>query len=169
MARRLSNTHPNAETGPDGIVMEGPYLPMQINLPETIGPVFLIGPFSGRRCLSYSPLPAPVIPFAGRRAWFRLFSAVTLAHIIVPVIHRFLTYFPAATEVGPMRPTPPRRRREAPSPPGCGDGKRIPRALEPSPPEQSPPLPYRLPSGGQNHLKLLHHQARDTLQEGEGA
>ena len=74
----------------------------------------------------------------------------------------------AAMEAVPLRPKPPRRRREA-LPSRCrGSGKRLPRATDP-PLLRPLLLPYKLPTCDPEQRKSPHHQARDTLQGDEGA
>jgi hypothetical protein len=75
----------------------------------------------------------------------------------------------AAMKAVPLRPMPPRRRREALLSRCRGSGKRLPRAAGPLLLQLPLLRPHRLPSCDPEQQKSPHHQARDTLQGDEGA
>lgn len=110
-----------------------------------------------------------VNPFPDPRALPGRFSFHVLACAIESFVNHVLTNFRAATTGEPLIPMPPRRRSEAMPPQGSGGNNRLSRAADPPVLELHLRHRCRLPSGGPEQQKSLHHQARDTLQGDEGA
>ena len=141
---------------------------MQTDILKAIGRKSVIGlmPWPSR----YQGSPHRVKRPAPDRRYFPVIVPVPVfARALALFVNPLPSTLPAAMKAVPLRPMPPRRRREA-LPSRCrGSGKRLPCAADP-PLLQRPLLqPYRLPSCDPEQQKSIHHQARDTLQGDEGA
>jgi len=156
-ARRLSNNFPTfgmAFSVPSRWRVRNSL--MQIELLAVKGPKF------GTTCRTEHPA-------SDHRVLATTFTGKAFTRAIESFVNRFLMHSPAATKAVPLVPMPPRRRREATSPQRCRGEKRLSRAAVPLILELPLRHRCRLPSGGPQHQKSPHHQARDTLQGDEGA
>ena len=141
---------------------------MQINLHDTMGPESAVIVRRWRERDNESP-HRPATPGPDPRVLTGRFSVHVLARAIESFVNHVLTNFRAATTGEPLISMPPRRRSEAMLPRSRGGGKRLSRAADPPVLELHLRHRCRLPSGGPEQQKSLHHQARDTLQGDEGA